>query len=185
MVDTAKTNRIKEMCLASTTTDPILLAIEMMKDPLISIHGPEHHILDGAALLSAIYHSGVHFDLEAALDQIIERGNQMPGAICGNWGVCGSAASVGAALAILHHTGPLSDNEDYKMNLELTSQALSKIAKIGGPRCCKRNAYLSLSTAIELLHKYQIHLDNHPTQCEFSSKNKQCIHEKCPFYPHP
>lgn len=174
---------IKEICLKSKSTNPIEIARTMMHDPSIHIHGPEHHILDGAAFLCAMYNAGVDFDLNQALDEIIKRGLKMPGAICGQWGICGSCASVGAALAIIHQTGPLSDNEFYKDNLRLTSQALNQIGEIGGPRCCKRNAFLSLKSAIVFVKEhYDIELEDETVICEFSSQNMQCIKERCPFH---
>ncbi len=176
--------RLKEICLQETSLDPIFIAKKMMHEDMIHMHGPEHHILDGAAFLTALHNAGVEFDLSKAFDQLVERGLKMPGATCGQWGICGSSASIGAALAIIHETGPLSDNEYYKDNLRLTSQALSKIGEIGGPRCCKRNAFLSLSTAVIFVkEKYGITLESHPIVCEFSGCNKQCIHERCPFHP--
>lgn len=108
----------------------------------------------------------------------------MPGAICGQWGICGSAASVGASLAILHNTGPLSDNDYYKDNLKLTSRILSRMAEIGGPRCCKRNAFLSLQTASDFVREnYDIPLESHEIKCGFFPKNEQCIGKRCPFSP--
>lgn len=87
------------------------------------------------------------------------------------------------SLAIIHETGPLSNNEYYKDNMRLTSQALSHIGEIGGPRCCKRNAFLSLQTAIAFVKdKYGIELASHQVECEFSHRNKQCIKERCPFH---
>lgn len=178
-----KISRIKEICLQETKTNPIAIAIHMMKDPYINIHGPEHHILDGAALLTAVYNKQKDFDLSEALDELEKRGRKMPGATCGQWGICGSCASIGAALAIMHGTGPLSDNEYYKDNLRLTSRALDKIADIGGPRCCKRNAFLSLLTAIDFLkERYGIELESQDVVCEFSHLNQQCIGERCPFH---
>lgn len=174
---------IKEKCLNSRETNPIKLVIMLMKNDGIPIHGPIHHILDGAALLTAIHNVGVEFDLNNALDELIERGTKMPGAACGKWGMCGSASSVGAALAILHGTGPLSNNEDYKNNLRLVSKALGKIAEIGGPRCCKRNAFLSIGTAVDFIdEKYGITLPKSKIKCEFSVENQQCIKGNCPFY---
>ena len=179
-----KTERIKTLCLQMKDTNPVRIARILMKDPLINMHGPEHHILDGAALLTAMHSAGVDFSLEEALDELIIRGSKMPGAICGQWGVCGSAASIGAALAIVHQTGPLSHNEYYRENLELTSQALANIAKVGGPRCCKRNAFLSLKTAIAYLkEKENIDLEDEEVICEFNPNNQQCLKQKCPFYP--
>lgn len=174
---------IKEACKKETGTNPIQIAKNLMKCPSIRIHGPEHHVLDGAAFLCALKNAGAEFDFDHALDVLALRGSQMPGAICGQWGVCGSSASIGAALAIFHETGPLSDNEYYKDNLFYTSLALHDIAQIGGPRCCKRNAFLSLQRAIQFVkEKYQINLDQDEIICEFSSKNQQCLHERCPFY---
>lgn len=133
---------IKEECLKSTTTNPIEFIVYMMQKDYINIHGPEHHVLDGSCFLTVLHNAGVDFDLEKALDQMIERGKKMPGAACGEWGACGSATSIGAALSIVHGTGPLSCNQYYKDNLRFVSQALGKIADVGGPRCCKRNAFI-------------------------------------------
>lgn len=108
----------------------------------MGMHGPEHHMADGAAFLTAMHNAGAVFDLKEALDEMERRGAKMPGATCGQWGVCGSASSVGAALSIIHQTGPLSDNEFYKDNLRFTSMSFCRLADIGDPRCCKRNAFI-------------------------------------------
>ena len=105
------------------------------------------------------------------------------GATCGKWGMCGSASSVGAALAIIHETGPLSSNEYYKHNLQLVSNVLLKVSEIGGPRCCKRNGFLAIKTAAEFVSKtYGIDLECDNFSCDFSNKNAQCIKTRCPFY---
>jgi hypothetical protein len=169
-------------CLQETSADPVANALRLMADPAISMHGPEHHLLDGAALLTAYHNAGGRFDLRKALLELKERASLMPGATCGYWGVCGSAASVGAALAILHGTGPLSDNDYYKDNLALTSRCLAKIGDLGGPRCCKRNAFLSLTTAASFLEeRYGVKLPIAPFTCPYSNKNPTCLHEKCLF----
>ena len=172
---------IKQECLNSKTTNPFELLNKIMSFESVPMHGPIHHIIDGACLLSCIHASGVEFDLESALDEMIERGKKMPGATCGHWGVCGSVTSLGAALSILHHTSPLSNDDYYKDHMKFTSMVLEKMSEIGGPRCCKRNAYLSMLTAIEFLEKYDIHLDKEDVKCSFSSKNNQCIGNRCPF----
>lgn len=178
-----KVERIKEICLKEKSMNPIEIALRIMREPCVNIHGPEHHIIDGSAFLTAMHNAGVEFDLNAALDEQEVRGKKMPGATCGQWGMCGSSSSVGAALAIIHATGPLSSNEYYKDNLRLTSRALARIAEIGGPRCCKRNAFISIHTAIEFVkEKYGIELEISDIHCEFSARNKQCLHHKCPFY---
>lgn len=178
-----KIKRIKEICLKEESKNPIEIVMKIMKQPYVNIHGPEHHIIDGAAFLTAMHNAGVEFDLVSALDEQEVRGRKMPGATCGQWGMCGSSSSVGAALAIIHGTGPLSNHEYYKDNLRLTSLALANIAEIGGPRCCKRNAFLSLTTAIHFVKEtYGIELETSEIHCDFTSRNKQCLHNRCPFY---
>lgn len=174
---------IKNDCLKSNAKDPIELIFSIMQKDYISIHGPEHHILDGSCFLTALHNAGVKFDLDKALDEMIARGSKMPGATCGQWGVCGSTASIGAALSIIHETGPLSSNQYYKDNLNYVSQALHKIAEVGGPRCCKRNAFLAIQTAVDFVNvQYGIELPQSDINCSFSDKNKQCLGIACPFF---
>lgn len=178
-----KYSLIKQECLKATTKDPIELIFSIMQKEFIGIHGSEHHVLDGACLLTALYNAGLAFDLENALDEMINRGSKMPGATCGQWGMCGSSASMGAALAIIHGTGPLSNSQYYKDNLKLVSQALGRIAEVGGPRCCKRNAFLSIQTAIDFVKaEYNIELPKSDIKCVFSDKNGQCIGVECPYF---
>lgn len=174
---------IRGACLKWTDPDPIGLLLSVMEEDCIHIHGPEHHVLDGACLLTALHNAGVDFDLEPALDEMIARGKTMPGATCGRWGMCGSAASVGAALSILHGTGPLSRDAYYQDNLTLVSRALGRIAEVGGPRCCKRNAFLSLSAAADFVkERYGIDLLRREIVCPFSGRNQQCLGVGCPFF---
>lgn len=174
---------IKNYCLNQKEINPLKIAQAMMDNEEIPMHGPIHHVLDGAAFMSAMYNAGVKFNLDESLDELIIRGHKMPGATCGQWGMCGSSSSVSAALSIIHQTGPLSNNKYYQDNLHLTSLALGRIGDVGGPRCCKRNAFISLLSAIEFVKKeYGIKLENEKPVCHYSYKNKQCIQERCPFY---
>lgn len=174
---------IKEICLKEKSTNPVEIAEHIMKEPEVPIHGPVHHIIDGASLITAMHNAGMDFELEAALTEIENRGQKMPGATCGMWGMCGSCSSVGAAVAIARGTGPLSDNQYYKDNMKIVSAALERIAEIGGPRCCKRNAFISLVTASEYLREnYNIGISTGKIRCGFSPMNQQCIRERCPFY---
>lgn len=175
---------IKEICLHSSESNPILLIRQIMKEDYIPMHGPIHHILDGACLLTALYNQNASFSLDKAIDEMIERGSKMPGATCGQWGMCGSASSIGAALSIIHQSTPLSNDQLYRDNIKYVSLALNKIADIGGPRCCKRNAFLSLYAAIEFVNEtYQFNLPSNELHCDFYLQNLQCIKDRCPFYP--
>lgn len=176
-------NIFKSICLTLEDTDPAAIAVALMEQPQVPIHGPVHHILDGSAFLTALHNAGMEFDLAAALDELAQRGSQMPGATCGLWGVCGSAASLGAALAIVHQTGPLSDDEYYRDNLSLTSAILKRIAEVGGPRCCKRNAFLALSVGADFVEgRYGLRLERSAICCGFSGRNEQCLGTHCPFH---
>ena len=178
-----KNTLIKQTCLTISTDNPFIILDHLFQFEGINMHGPEHHVLDGCALLSALYNHGLKFNLNYALDEMIRRGTMMPGATCGHWGICGSVSSLGAALSIFHQTGPLSSDLHYKNHMKFTSAALQKISETGGPRCCKRNAWLSMKTAVKFLKEvYSIDLPDEPVKCTFSHRNAQCIHKQCPFH---
>lgn len=173
---------IKEELLKTKSKDPVLIAEDIMKLGFVNMHGPEHHFLDGGAFMSAMHNAGVEFTLSEKLDELANRTFKMPGAMCGYWGICGSTASIGAVLSIIHNVGPLSNSTYYSDDMEYTSSVIKRMSEIGGPRCCKRNAFLSLSIAVDFVNKkYGIKLDSSPIVCGFSSKNNDCLKERCPF----
>lgn len=174
---------IKKSVVQEKSKNPIIIVKNIMNLDFINIHGPEHHYLDGAAFLVAYKNAGGTIDLDDALNELSNRTIKMPGAMCGQWGICGSTASVGAALSIIHKTGPLSDDDFFKDHMEYTSSVISTMSKIGGPRCCKRNAFLSLSAASKFVEdKYGIDMPNEKIACDFSVFNQQCISNRCPYF---
>lgn len=178
-----RTKYIMEACLQETSKNPIEIFKKVANQDFIRIHGPEHHILDGAVLLTAYYNVGGAIDLAKSLEELARRGAAMPGAICGQWGVCGAVSSVGAALAIIDGTGPLSEDGTWGKHMLLTSKALGRLAEVGGPRCCKRDAFLVLQEAISFVNaNYNVKLEQSDMKCSFSSRNEQCIKTRCPFY---
>lgn len=102
----------------------------MAKMDYVNIHGPEHHVLDGACLLVAYKNAGGNIDLEGALDKLFHEGLRMPGVMCGLWGVCGAVTSIGAALSIIDGTGPLSDDGTWGKHMQFTSAALRDLGVI-------------------------------------------------------
>ena len=178
-----KYHLIKEEALKSNSKNPIEILKSIMNKEFINIHGPEHHFLDGVCFLVSFKNAEGKIDINSSIDLLAERTIKMPGAMCGYWGVCGSVTSLGAVFSIIHETGPLTANDYYKDNMEFTSQVIKKMSEIGGPRCCKRNAFISLSTGIEFVNKkYGVEMELDSISCEFSTKNKQCIGLKCPYY---
>ena len=147
------------------------------------MHGPEHHVLVGSALLTAYYNVTGKPGLEAALEKMQQRGKQVPGGTCGFFGCCGAAVSAGIFGAIVLESTPLSEETWGKANL-LTSQCLANEAKVGGPRCCKRNTYLSILTAVQFCREeLGVELPRPArTVCRFSHKCRECLGKKCPFF---
>ena len=178
-----RAKKIIEACLQEKSNNPIDIFYNIAHKDFVRIHGPEHHVLDGAALLTAYYNAGGGIELQTSLNELMKRGLQMPGATCGMWGVCGAVSSMGAALSIIDGTGPLSTDSTWGKHMEFTSKALCSLSQVGGPRCCKRDAFLSFQKAIEYINEnYDVKLEKSGIECCFSEKNEQCIKERCPFY---
>ena len=178
-----RVEKIIEACLKDKSTNPVEIFNRIANNEFIRIHGPEHHVLDGAALLTAFYNAGGTIELKESLGELAKRGLQMPGATCGMWGVCGAVTSLGAALSIIDHTGPLTSDASWGKHMEFTSKALYALSQVGGPRCCKRDAFLSFQKAVEYINKnFDVELENSKIECHFNEMNEQCIRERCPFY---
>lgn len=178
-----RAKKIIESCLIEDSCSPVTVFLNIAKKDFVRMHGPEHHILDGAALLTAFYNAGGKIDLQASLYEMMKRGLQMPGATCGMWGVCGAVSSMGAALSIIDGTGPLSTDNSWGNHMRFTSKALGRLAGVGGPRCCKRDAYLAFEEAIDYINSnYEVKLLKSKIACSYSNQNEQCIKEKCPYF---
>ena len=178
-----RAKKIVESCLHEKSRNPVEIFYNIAHKEFVRIHGPEHHVLDGASLLTAFYNAGGRIELQESLKELMKRGLQMPGATCGMWGVCGAVSSMGAALSIIDKTGPLSSDTSWGKHMEFTSSALYSLSQVGGPRCCKRDAFLCFQKAIEYINEnYDVELQGEEIECCFSKKNEQCIKENCPFY---
>ena len=167
-----------------TGTDPVAMMIAVARREFVKIHGPEHHVLDGACLLMALHNLGSLPEIDRALQKLRAEGLRMPGAVCGLWGVCGAVTSVGAALAIWEGTGPLSTDGTWGQHMTCTASALQTMAATHGPRCCKRDGFIALEAAVNWLRTNRgLDLGSTKPVCEFCAKNPDCIGNKCPYYP--
>ena len=166
-------------------TNPVLIFKNLAKKEYVSINGPEHHILDGASLLMAYKNAGGEIDIDQALDRLMAEGLRMPGAMCGLWGICGAITSIGAALAIIDGTGPLSTDGTWGSHMQFTSKAIGELGIINGPRCCKRDAMIAFKNGVDYVNAhYDVTLQYEQMKCEFTELNEQCIKDRCPFYAH-
>ena len=164
-------------------TNPVRIFKRIAEKEYISIHGPEHHVLDGASLLVAYKNAGGNIDIDFALEKIMAEGIRMPGAMCGLWGICGAVTSIGAALSIIDETGPLSTDGTWGKHMKYTSDAIGELGNINGPRCCKRDAMIAFKNGIEYVNaNYGVTLEYEYIKCDYSDYNEQCIKERCPYY---
>lgn len=175
-------DRIFTLCKAEKSRDPIIILEKLMSQPFCHMHGPEHHIMVGAALLTAYKNSGGTIDLDKALAEIHKRGKAVPGGACGFWGACGAGVSAGMYISIVTGSTPLA-NEAWGLSNRMTSVALGKIGEIGGPRCCKRDSYLAVLSAVKFTKEnLRIEMETHDVFCSRFQLNNQCISSRCPFY---
>lgn len=181
---------IMNYCRTTDSINPIEIITEVMADQSIFANGPEHHTLFGASLIAAYANTGGldpegnHLDKQAALDEMERRSLQLPGGTCGYWGVCSAAASVGQAMSILNGSTPMKV-KPWAQCQALTSDVLGKLADMGGPRCCKRNGYTAVLTAIDHIEMdLGVSLEK-PDQitCQFFPNNKECLRTSCPYFP--
>lgn len=170
------------VCLMEKSKDPIEIIRKMMTLPFCHMHGPEHHIMVGAALLTAYKNAGGKIDLEKALVEMQNRGQKVPGGACGFWGACGAGISTGMFISIISESTPLTETP-FGLSNRMTSRSLDAIGSIGGPRCCKRDSFLSIMEATDFVKTYfGIEMKKRKIQCSFSVYNNQCIGKRCPFF---
>ena len=169
------------VCLEESSKDPVEILERMMSMDFCHMHGPEHHVMVGASLLTAYRNAGGDIDLDSALAEMMSRGKSVPGGACGFWGACGAGISSGMFVSIISGSTPL-ENEPFALSHKMTSRSLQAIGDIGGPRCCKRDSYLSILEAIDFVKEnFGIEMDKHKVTCTRSSENNQCIGKRCPF----
>ena len=119
--------------------------------------------------------------LEQALAEMMNRGKKVPGGVCGFWGACGAGISTGIFMSIISKSTPLT-TEPFGLSNLMTSKALERIGTIGGPRCCKRDSYLSVLAAADFVKEhFGIEMKKGETVCSHSVHNNQCIGTRCPF----
>ena len=169
------------LCLSETSRDPIGILEKMMSMSFCHMHGPEHHVMVGAALLTAYKNAGGEIDLPKALQEMYSRGHAVPGGVCGFWGACGAGVSTGQFISIVTSATPLAV-EPWGLSNLMTAKALESIGKVGGPRCCKRDSYLAILAAIDFAAEHlNVPMEKSLPVCTRSGQNNQCIGKRCPF----
>ena len=133
--------------------------------------------------MTAYRNAGGDIELSSALVEMMNRGKSVPGGACGFWGACGAGISTGMFVSILSKSTPLTW-EPFGLSHQMTSAALGRIGAVGGPRCCKRDSFLSILTAIDFVEEhFGIKMEKSEPVCNCSEQNNQCIGKRCPFSP--
>ena len=178
---TTGVDSITSVCLSLPWKNPILILQKLMSLPFCHMHGPEHHIMVGSALLCAYKNAGGRIDLPKSLAEMQSRGKEIPGGVCGFWGACGAGISTGIFVSIITGATPLA-NETWGLSNKMTSLALDTIGEVGGPRCCKRDSYLAVMEAVRFVKdNLGIEMELDEIKCIHQKQNNQCIGNRCPF----
>lgn len=180
---------IIERMIASASTAPTELVEEVMADPRCPAFGPIHHFIVGSVLLACWRNAEAAPNrdalLAADLEEMLARSSSVPGATCARWGVCGAAASVGMAYAIVRGNAPLRE-EGWQEGQLMVSDLLAQIARSGKPRCCKRDSRVAIAAAVPYFNTLGgpqlVASDAMPT-CASFSENGVCMGSGCPFHP--
>lgn len=176
---------IENYCISSTSEDPLELALTLMRNPSVKMHGPEHHFLVPAVLLAAYYNIKKDYKEKATKIRMAKkRSSQILGGFCGFYGDCGAAVGTGIFVSLITNATPLSVT-DWKLSNLATAKSLLVIAEHGGPRCCKRNTFLAILKAAEFIKEnfgvsFKLNKD---LKCGFYHLNNECLQENCPFHP--
>ncbi|MEG0371074.1 MAG: DUF5714 domain-containing protein [Clostridium sp.] len=173
-------------CIATTKANPIEMANDIMNTEGFCMHGPEHHFLTPAILITS-YYNNISQDTETKKKKLLvakKRAEDVKGGFCGFYGSCGAAVGCGIFLSVITSTTPLTKDTWGLVN-EATGRVLIKLSKIGGPRCCKKGVFTAISETSKLIHeKLNIKLydyENTDIECGYTKYNKECIGKECPY----
>lgn len=175
---------IERACLATEQTDPLALARALMRHPQVKLHGPEHHFLVPAVLLAALANArGDRRELPRQLAEARRRSDPVAGGFCGFQGACGAGVGAGIFVSIATAATPLA-SEPWALANGATARALDVLARVGGPRCCKRTTGLALLATVRFAReRLGVKLPAAAAPCEHADRNAECIAARCPFYP--
>jgi hypothetical protein len=179
---------IKKTCENTTERDPVKIALLLMKHPSVNLFGIEHHALVACSLLAAagnvLLASGKEFNKRSAIERAIKRLEKFGYGSCGSTGVCGAAAGAGTAVSVFTNATYTSDAE-RSAALRAVSESLGRIASLGGPRCCKASAFISVLVGAEIFRQHlgvNLPRSDFPKPCLFIKRNRECLRERCPYY---
>ena len=166
----------------SKEKDPAVLLQQIMNHPAVHLHGPEHHSIVPFVLLTAYANCGGDLCLTDSLKDAIARGKQIPEGACADWGACGAAIGAGIFASVVLESSPLKLDK-WAVPNDLTARCLTRIAEVGGPRCCKRASYLTVeTTAAYCSEVFRVPMQTAEITCRHTRYNRACLQSSCPFF---
>jgi MoaA/NifB/PqqE/SkfB family radical SAM enzyme/SAM-dependent methyltransferase len=173
---------IEEVCLGSTETDMVALMERIRNHPAFPLHGPEHHSMVPAIILTAYRNTTGKIDDEQVLLGM-ERGGAIAGGGCAFFGVCGAAVGVGIAFSVILRSDPYKGRERQIVQ-QATAEVLQAIGRYKAPRCCQRDCWVALNEVVRLSERYigvPLRADLQ-LACLQSDRNRECVQTACPLY---
>jgi len=162
---------ITSICRESRERDAALLMQAIRSHKSFPVHGPEHHILVPAVILTALRNNGEDITEEQIMTAV-QRGRTVPGGSCGFMGVCGAATGAGIAYSILTGASPY-DPELRQAVQKATAAVLEEIASYSAARCCQRDTWIALKKISELLEQnLGLNMPVSPIRC----RSQQGVH---------
>lgn len=173
---------IKTFAKRAAYSDMIEMMEKIREHPSMRIHGPEHHSMVPAIMVSVYKNSGGKVTNED-IDTAVERGQTIAGGSCAFMGVCGAVSGVGTGFSILMKANPYKAKE-RKILQNITKEVLEKIAGFEAARCCQRDCFVALEAASKLSSAIlgKTLLADYHMVCTQYADNKECIGAQCPLW---
>lgn len=176
---------IRAICVSTGETDMAALLQTVRAHPSVPPHGPEHHALVPAIVVTAARNAGLPLT-DAHLDTAISRGRTIAGGACAFMGACGAAIGVGIGFSTILAGNPYQGAVRQTVQ-QLVGRALARVAALEAARCCQRDCWIALQEAsassLELLGA---HLPAAaPLACAQFAGNRECLGSTCPLWPKP
>lgn len=173
---------LKQICTHNRQKDAAKLMQTVREHPHFNIHGPEHHALVPAVILTSLRNSGYDIS-ESQIESGIQRGQTVAGGACAFMGACGAGIGGGIAFSILINATPYNGKKRQQTQ-KVTQMVLSKISSYSAPRCCQRDSWLALKEMAKILEEIlEITLTVSTIDCRQYKMNKECIFNLCPLWP--
>ena len=96
--------------------------------------------------------------------------------------ICGAPVTYSVESSV--KTCNICHKDAWPFPQKLVSVILSRLADVGGPRCCKRTSRIAIEEAIRFYRQFSsVKIPLSSVLCKYFEDNKECIREDCPYYP--